>query len=275
VGLTPYFQIPEDPKSIQLEDTLEFTESIYNVVSQSFSIVGLELSQLLVEVEPGIATDFGTIPMTQGAPPPFGRIRLGKKNNYVVFEEALTTWLALPQNEAAYFVELQRLLNPLIVNENPTAAQVNTAKLHVQQLLAILTRQGAIVSGADPDATLEAILMSYVVSPVDEVDTLVDTYLERGATRGVDLLLEGRFSDFFGLTPETMSYDGAARVALQEVQRQDLPVRKGKRLLRDLATTQTIAEWEDPDFEFDQSDVDDPDDIEIPAEFAEITPPGN
>ena len=37
---------------------------------------------------------------------------------------------------------------------------------------------------------------------------------------------------------------------------------------------QTIAEWEDPDFEFDISDVDDLDDVEIPAEFTEITPPG-
>jgi hypothetical protein len=270
VGTTPYFQLPHDPRSIQLGDTLEFTESIYNVVSQSFYIVGLELSQLLLEVEPGMATDFGSVAMTQGAPPPFGRVRLGKKNNYVVFEEALSTWLNLPQNDAAYFVELQRLLNPLIVNSNPTAAQVNTAKLHVQQLLATLTRQGAIVSGADPSESLEAILMSYVVSPVEEVDVLVDTYLERGATRGVDLLLEGRFSSFFGLTPEAMSYDGAARVALQLVQRLDMPVRKINRL-QDLAQSQTVAEWEDPDFDFDQSDVDDPEDIEIPADFAEVS----
>lgn len=273
VGLTPYFQLPEDPRSLQLEDILELTEVTYNVVSQSFSIVGFELSQLLIEVEPGIATDFGTISMTQGAPPPFGRVRLGKKNNYTVFEEAMNTWLALPQNDAPYFIELQLLLNPLIVNNSPTVAQVNTAKLHVQQLQAILTRQGAIVSNANPDDTLEAILKSYQVSPVDEVDVLIATYLERGATRGVDLLLEGRFSSFFGLSPEAMSYDGAARLALQEVQRQDMPVRKANRTA-DLAASQTIAEWEDPDFEYDQSDVDDPDDIEIPAAFAEITPPG-
>lgn len=273
VGTTTYFQIPENPKSLQLGDTLEFYLANYGVVALSREVVGLELSSLLIELAEGIDTDFGSIDMSAAAQIPFARIRLTKKNNYTVFKEALDAWLDLSVNKEAYFVELQRLINPLVVNENPTAAAVNTAKQHLQQLLGVLTRTGAIGVGADPDDSLEAILMAYQVDPVEEVDVLVDTYLQRGATRGTDILLQGRFSDFFGLTPETMSYDGAARKALRDVQIQDLPIRKAGRN-SDLGQTQTVAEWEDPDFEYDQSDVEDFEDIEIPGDFDEILPPG-
>lgn len=273
VGTTPYFQLPEDPKSLQVGDALELYEAGYNVVTSSRELTALELSNLLVVVDPPLPTDQAAVNMSLKSQVPFGRIRLSKKNNFVAFEDDANAWLELAPNQVAYFIELQRLLNPLIVSLNPTAGDVNSAKLHVQQLLAILTRQGAIVSAADPDDTLEAILARYVVSPVEDVDVLVNTYLERGSTRGVDLLLQGQFSTFFGLSPEGMTYDGAARLALREVQRLDLPVRKAGRL-RDLASAQTISEWEDPDYEFDESDIEDAEDIEIPAEFAEITPPG-
>lgn len=272
-GTTPYFQLPEDPRSLQVGDTLEIYETTYNIISDQFQLMGLELSNLLIELEPEISTDFGTVQLSQVSEPPFARIRLSKKNNYTIFEERLEAWLELGVNQPSWFVDLNRLLNPLIANENPTAAQVNTAKLHVQSLLAVLTRAGAITTNSDPDETLESILMGYTVEPVEEVDVLVATYLERGATRGIDLLLQGRFNEFFGLTTETMSYDGAAREALKEVQRLDLPIRKSGRT-QNLDIAQTIAEWEDPDFEFDQSDTENAEDIEIPGDFTEITPPG-
>ena len=273
VGTTSFFQLPLDPKSLQVGDTLELNETIYNVVSQSNTITALELSQLLVVLDPPLATDLPAVNMSLKSTVPFGRIRLSKKNNFVVFEDQLEAWLALPPNQPAFFVELQRLLNPLIINLNPTASQVNSAKLHVQTLLAILTRQGAIVTSADPDDSLETILSSYTISPVEDVDVLVDSFLERGAIRGIDILLQGRFSTFFGLNLEQMSFDGAAREALRAVQRLDLPIRKTGRL-GNLADAQTLAEYDDPDFDFDFSDTENDVDVEIPAEFAEITPPG-
>lgn len=272
-GTTPYFLLPEDPRTLQVGDELEIYQTTYNLVSEEFELVGLELSQLLIELSPEIDTAFGTIQLSNVSEPPFARIRLTKKHNFVLFEEQVRAWLGLEPNQEAWFTELSRLLNPLISNENPTASAVNSAKLHVQQLLAFITRQGAIIASADPDDALESILMGYVVSPVEEVDVLVQTYLERGATRGIDLLLQGRFNDFFGLTPEAMSYDGAAREALRDVQRLDLPIRKAGRT-QNLDVSQTVAEWEDPDFEFDQSDTEGSTEVEIPGSFEEITPPG-
>ena len=273
VGSTQYFLLPENPRSLQLGDVLEIYATVFNSPSQTAEITEMQLSLLLVVVSPPLASDFGSVNMSLAAPVPFARIRLGKKNNYEVFKAALDQWLTLYPNQPAYFVELQRLLNPLIVNENPTAAAVNTAKLHVQQLQAILTRSGAIAANANPDATLEHIIASYVVDPVEDVDVLIDTYLARGAQRGIDFLLQGRFSAFFGTSAEGMSYDGAARLAMREVQRQDLPIRKTGRT-ENLGSSQTIAEWEDPDFEYDQSDVENFEDVDIPGDFAEVVPPG-
>lgn len=272
-GTAAFFSIPSNPGSLQEGDILEITETTYNQVDYATQLVALELSDLLIELDPPLPTDFGSIAMSQVSQPPFARIRLGKKNNYVVFEERLRAWLALPQNQPAWFTELNRLLNPLIVNENPTIAAVNSAKQHAQIALSSLTRIGAISTNSDPDESLEAILASYTVSTVEEIDTLVETYLERGALRGVDLLLMGRFNEFFGTSLESMSYDGAAREALRDVQRLDLPIRKtGRAQNHDQSVT--TAEWEDPDYDFDQSDTEGIEDIEIPGDFAEITPPG-
>jgi hypothetical protein len=272
-GSTKFFQLPEDPRTLQVGDTLEVYETTYNIVSNSFQITGLELSELLIELDPEIDTEFGTINMSQVAQPPFARIRLSKKNNYTIFEQLLSSWVALSVNQEAWFTELSRLLNPLIANENPTAAAVNSARTHVVELLSVFTRAGAIGNNAEPDDTLESILTDYFVEPVEEVDVLVETYLERGATRGIDLLLQGQFNVFFGLTLEGMTYDGAARAALRDVQRLDLPIKKTGRT-QNLDNAQTLAEWEDPDFEFDQSDTENAVDVEIPGDFSEITPPG-
>lgn len=273
VGTTKYFQIPKDPKTLQIGDILELNETTYNTVSRSFGITGLELSSLLIQVDPELNTDLASISMSAASGPPFARIRLAKKNNFVLLEERLLDWLALAVNQADWFIKLNSLLNPLLASSNPSSADVSTAKLYVQELLSVLTRSGAIATSSNPDGSLESILASYKVAPIEEVNTLLDTYQERGALRGIDILLQGRFSDFFGLTAEAMSYDGAAREALKDVQRLDLPVRKIGRT-SDLSTTRTVAQWEDSDFEFDQSDTESAPDVEIPGEFVEISPPG-
>lgn len=273
VGLSPYFQIPSDPKSLQLGDYFEITNSIYNIVSTRLAIVGLELSNRLIQLESGLPTDFGSIAMSLSAVPPFARVRLSKKNNYTLLQEALQVWQELAANQVLWIAELTRLLGPVVDNDNPSLAAVSAAAFHVQQLLGIITRAGAITVGADPDASLESILRTYRVSPVEEVDILIHTYLERGAVRGIDILLQGRFKEFFGLSPEAMSYDGAMREALREVQRTDLPIRKTRRT-EDLSISRTLGEWEDTDFEFDQSDTEGVTDVEIPGDFTEITPPG-
>lgn len=274
VGETGYFQLPEDPKSLSEGDSLELYEMAYNAPTSAYELTDLELDQLLVQISPLLPTDYGTVEMSNSAPIPFARIRLLRKNNYTVMEEALLEWLGLYQNSEAWFVELSRLLNPLIVNKNPTIAAVNAAKLHLQLMLGTLTEAGAASTGQPVSGALEAVLAAYDVREEDDVDTLVSAYLDRGSGRGIDILLQGRFTDFFGLSLEGMSYAGRVQELIREVSREDLPVRRtGRADNADLE--QLEGSWEDTDYTFDDSDVDNFDEeVEIPSEFSTVPSTG-
>ena len=255
-GTTKYFQIPEDPKTLSIDDVLEFYITDYSSLDRTFDIEALELSQLLIEVTPEIETDFAGISMSISSPVPFAKIRLHKKNNYTILEDNLNTWLEFSANQEAWFTELYRLINPLLSDKNPTAADVGAAKAYVNEMLSALT-------------ALTLVLADYIVEPVEPLDTLVDTYLERGSERGVDILLSGRFSTFFNLSLEAMTYDGYMREAVRLVSREDLPVRKSGRATR-IDVESIEGSLEDPNYEFDLSDVQDVDEIDIPGDYQEL-----
>lgn len=273
VGITPYWLVPEDPKRVEDGDILELYETVNNTPDSTYDVVGVERDNRLIQTKPGISTTYGTIELSQDKELPYARIRKLKKDNYTVFSESLLVWLGLEPNLDRWFPELNRLLNPLISNKNPRLADVNAAKLHVQELQAILTEELAEGLGATPEDTLEAILGAYETRPVPVVDILINTFDERGANRGVDILLQGRFSDFFGLDQATMSYAGNMQRALQAVQVDDLPVRKLNRQ-GDPSEEMIDGTFEEPDFEFDLSDTDDneEDRIDIPGSFEQLPP---
>jgi hypothetical protein len=228
----------------------------------SVSIDSLEESSLLIELETEIPTDMPTLPFGTTASYPLGRIRKQKKQNFDDFESAMEDWLELDANEAVWFSNLNAKINPLLVNTNPTPGQVNDAKLHVQQLQAALTQ-------------LTSALNVYQVDPVPQLETMVDTFLERGADRAVDILLQARFDEFFGLDTETMSYAGDVMKKIKDVQRQDLPVKKVRR--RGAFEETLIASYEEPNFEFDQEDIEtgwNEEDVDIPTDFEKIYPGG-
>jgi hypothetical protein len=254
VGTSKYFAIPENPGSLSVGDLLELYESVPTIPSRVFDVTGL--SNLIIEIDPEIETDFGSIPM--GGTVPFARIRLVRKSNYTVMEEELVEWLARYENQDAWFTELYRLLNPLLVNKNPTLSAVSSAKTHLEGMVTNLN-------------DLEAILAGYETTGEETVDTLINTYEERGSERGIDLLLQGRFRVFFNLTHEGMSYAGHLREQLKLVSREDVPIRKVGRLL-DPDISQIDAEWEDPDYEevFTDIEGDDEENIEVPGNWVEV-----
>jgi hypothetical protein len=256
VGTTKYFQIPEDPRNLAEDDRLQIFATDYSVPDLDLAITTLELSQLLIHVLPELPTDYGTVDMSTVSPIPFAKVRLQQKNNYGELEEALTTWLALAENQDAWFTELYRIMNPLLVDKNPSLADVSTARAYLSSMTTVLEN-------------LVTLLGAYDVSQVDAIDTMITTYQERGSNRGIDVLLQGRFSDFFALTPESMTYAGQMRETIREVSREDMPVRKIGRHGR-IDTESIEASFEDPNYEFDLSDVEGLDDIDIPGDYEDL-----
>jgi hypothetical protein len=112
---------------------------------------------------------------------------------------------------------------------------------------------------------LATYLESYSADVVPQVDTLITTFKEKGAERAKDILLEARFSDFFGLTMDGMSYSGDVQAKLKEINREDLPVRKDNRTGKYKGGGELLAQIDDKDFEYDTSDIDTSEDIDIPT----------
>ena len=270
-GSTKYFKLPKNPNTIERGDTLELYETNYNTVSQSFEVVGLELSALLITLSPQIASNFGDISFDTVIPPPFARLRHQQDNTFTAFYDGCVSWLTNSENESAFFRNLDALINPLLVNQNPTAVEVNSTKIQIQQLLGIITEAGATAAGLPTSGSLEAIAKAYQVDPVSQVDELVGSFMERGADRAADVLLQGRFSTFFGLSQGGTSYAGDVLEKIRAVAASDLPISKLNRL--EHAEDGIIVEGEDPDFEFDQSDIEGGgEEVDIPADFEKLWP---
>ena len=69
---------------------------------------------------------------------------------------------------------------------------------------------------------LESMLAAFTPSSVSEVDSLLDTFLERKYSRAVKLLQSGKIREFFATNEETGSYAGALMNTSRQVVR-DLP----------------------------------------------------
>jgi hypothetical protein len=253
VGTSLYFRLSAWPKGIEAGDILELYETDYHTPSRTFTISSLDSTNMVLTLTSSLDTDDGSFTFTtEGQVPPFVRIRKTKKNNYVTLSSALGDWQDLAVNEDVFFANLNAVINPLLVNKNPTAAQVNNAKVQLQSLQTALT-------------SLQTTLGVYSVSVVPQIDTLVTSFLEEGADRAVDILLQGRFSTFFGLSQEEVSYAGAAMKAIKEVQREDLPVRKTG---RDAHPEQAlVASYEEPDANYDRTDASEFGQPDSPASF--------
>ena len=256
VGSTPFVLFDSDPRLLGAGDLLEVYTGQYNNPELVRTILGFERGQQLIEVDEPLSNGLIDLDFSQSVSTPFARLRKIHRNNYDAFKIQLDLWLALPINQTSFFRDLNRFINPLLVNENPTLSATNTASLQVQELV-----QGI--------QQLRVILAGYEVDVVPRVDTLVSSFLERGSDRAVDTLLEGRFRDFFGYNTEEVSYIGDVLERLRDVSRLDLPVRRTQR--KEVVDQElSLGEFEEPDFEFDQSDTQDVDEVDIPGSFLDV-----
>jgi hypothetical protein len=252
-GTTTWLQLPAIPGDIRIGDFLDTFLNDYKMPTDSFMILSVDASLKVIELDHALNS---TVPWTFGdKAPPFARLRSGRAFNYTVLQTRLFSWASLPANQPAFFTDLSRFLNPLLVGENPTDVQVNDAKTHLLGLAGFLSIEDAALVGANAASTLESILEDYVVEPVAEVDTLLRSFKEKGSDRATDLLTEGQFTTFFGLSIDGASYSGNMQEKMREVARLDLPVRKVDR--DDASSSRQLAEVEDVDYEYSKDDIDD------------------
>lgn len=252
-GTTTWFKLPSPPGDLRAGDFLDLHATDYRTPSDSFAIQLVDKATGIIQLDHPINSK--TNWMFGDQAPPFARLRSGRVFDYSVMQTRLTAWASLAANQPAFFIDLNRFLNPLLVNENPTNAQINDAKTRLLSMANTLSVAGAALVEAPEEATLEAALRSYVVEPVPEVDTLFKTFREKGSDRALDLLTEGQFTTFFGLSLDGASYAGDMQEKMRLVARQDLPVRKVDRT--DVSSSRQLAEVEDVDYEYSKDDIDD------------------
>jgi len=195
---------------------------------------------------------------------PYARAKSSHVVDFSTFKSRLGAWLALPELKLSlYFADLNRLVQPLLVNTNPTVYSVQEAETKLADLHKLLSTDAAAFHGSDVSATMQSILESYDVPAVDEVDALIRTLTEKGADRALSLFLQGRFTEFFGLTIEETSYAGTFQKTMREIAREDLAVSKIART--DSRAGHLEASIPSPDFEYDFSDIDPSPTPDVPA----------
>lgn len=251
-GSTPYIQLSAVPTGLQVGDILEYYESDYKTPSETRTLLGVDFTNKLLTVDPSTPTT-RTYNISQTLSPPFALLRVAQVLNTTALENNLQAWLDLTTNGGLYFTDLARFVNPLIVNENPTAVQVADARNKLIELYGVLSIAGEELTGGSGDNNLEAYLDAFVVEPQGPVDTLLASFREKGADRAVDILLEANFTGFFGLDVDGSSYAGEMLKGIRDIARDDLPIRKVDRL--ETQQSVQISSAESEDFEFSGSDT--------------------
>jgi hypothetical protein len=175
------------------------------------------------------------------------------KNDFNDVQAAMTTWLAEPVNQPLFFQNFNRLINPLLANSSPTAEQTGTAIAAVEELYAFVEAQAAVNLGEPPAQALDSIIQSFTIESVPPIDALIQSFVEKGSDAATDILLQGQFSTFFGLTVDQTSYAGAFQSATKAVAMNDLPVRKFNR--PETQGSQLMSSAQSPDFEFSSNSV--------------------
>jgi hypothetical protein len=236
-GRTNFLSIPTI-KGLAEGDLAEFYSSSLESPDRSSSIYQI-FTDKVIKLADSIASNVSW-PLGPLSILPFLMFKAAKVTDFTTFSEALASWVS-SINVKVFFDNLNGCIRPLLVNENPTDSLIGSAETQVSYLQSSLS-------------TLQSLLSSYIAQPVPEVDALLKSFKEKGSDRALDILLACRFTTFFGLTQDGLSYAGAAQDAVRQVASQDLPVRKTNRLASNKSQLRFSAE--SPDFEYDSSDVD-------------------
>lgn len=244
VASTPWVSLPSKVRGVQRGDTLHFYDT--NGLSPAFTCTVTSVAGTLLGLSPSIAVGTPTN-FYEDTLPPFIRMGNGLHAQYAALVSSVSG-MGIDEY-TAYFKELARLANIVLVQPNPTLGQVNDLVSQFQALRYVLVESGS----PNPSGTLEHYLKAYVVDPNNDIDEMLRGFVEKGAKRAVDILTEGRFQEFFGMTSEEVSYSGALVSSLRNVAQNDLPVRKTKRV--EAYRSKVESSTNSPDYEYDTTDT--------------------
>jgi hypothetical protein len=174
----------------------------------------------------------------------YGSVTHGKKETLDSFSSSILLWLEDWEDASSYFTELNRLLNFVLVDKNPTSGEINDVRAYLSN--------GLLLALNNIYQTLEG----HTVDRVEELDDVIRTYREKGCERAVDMLLECRLTDFFGLSLEGASHAGRMLEAVKNVAKSDMPVSKYNRRAN---SNRLLASVPSPDYDTDFSDSEDED----------------
>lgn len=235
-GFTTYVQLPEKYPKLNPGDRLEFRESSSVSYIRTIELVEERILTLNDSVPSNLQFDINVSTY------PNVSIKSGKKKGYdtlkLNLEDVEATY---PTDIDTYAANVNALLNPLLANRVPPISKVQEAKAEVGKL-------------KDKVQTLVDDLNSVDSFPCPEVDGLISTLKSKGCDRAIDVLLQGRFSEFFGLDMDNTTYAGAMMSAAREVARNDLATSKlgTKKMQRKILA---IQEDTDPDYDHSDSDA--------------------
>jgi len=142
--------------------------------------------------------------------------------------------------------ELDRVMNRLINNANPSAALKGAATTTVDRFKELLTFT------APPG--LSELLTGYVIRIIPRMDNSLKMLIERGFDRGVDTLLNGDITSFFGYDKDDASRSAFLLKAIREIAREDIPLSKQTEDAEDIQHDPSVIVETDPGLDFSDGD---------------------
>jgi hypothetical protein len=259
VGSSPWLEVSSTTaKTLAVGDAIRYFEDDYNVATQESQVVSLRVvdDKTVAAILPVIGTDQEWD--FDATVPPYARVVDQSYRTYDGFRVCAEDWASVIEASFAnYFYDLERLTSALLHNRSAADFQVNDILAKILELENILLQENA----PDETLTLQYAVTQFQMKPVQEVDTLLRSLREKGAERAVDVLLEGKFKEFFAMDFEDTSYAGAMLKATRDLTREDMPIRKDDRAGR--KEQRMLVEAESPDYEIDQSDIDETSGVDV------------
>lgn len=138
--------------------------------------------------------------------------------------------------------ELDRVMNPLLTNKNPSVFQIEDATNTTRDFKSLLE-------------DLVVVLESFFVNQVGRVDAALKMLIERGLDRAYDTLLDGKISDFFGFDKDDASRAAFMLKSMRKVVQNDLNQSKLDEDVDDI-THGALVVSTDADLDFSDADQD-------------------
>ena len=181
---------------------------------------------------------------------------------YGEFVDQLTTWEVSKSASKFYedLSELERVMNPLIVNKTPSLALLSDAGNTVADLRKLLTQVFPL--------GLKETLEGFEVAAVGRMEASLNMIQERGLDRAYDYLLDGKIAAFFGFDKDDAALSTYMMKTMRSVVQDDLPLSKLDEDADDIIHDELIV---DSDADYDFSDIDDDEGLELLGEVADLS----